>query len=108
MEKRQFDLSFKEMAVALSEAKGSVKVAAEELGINADLLSKWRNRLNTQGSISQKVEHLSEEQQEIRKLQKQLRALEEEHTIQKKAVHIFSRDGSIATGSFGATKRSIL
>jgi transposase-like protein len=97
MEKRQFDLSFKKMAVELSAAKGSVREAAEELGIGADLLSKWRGRLQKQGSISQKIEHLSEEQQQIRRLQKQLRELEEEHAILKKAVRIFSRDGSNVT-----------
>lgn len=90
MEKRDFDVTFKKMAIELSESKGSVRAAAEELGINADLLSKWRGILKKQGSVSQKMEHLSEEQQQIRRLQKQLKELEEEHAILKKAVSIFA------------------
>ena len=91
MKNRQFNEAFKQMAIELSEAKGSVKIAAEELGINADLLSKWRSRFQQQGSVSQRMEYLSEEQKQIRRLQKQLKELEEEHAILKKAVSIFAK-----------------
>ncbi len=108
MQKRQFDVAFKQMAIELSERKGNVKAAAEELGIGADLLSKWRSRLHRQGSISQKPEQLSEEQKELRLLQKQYKELEEEHAILKKAVSIFSRDGSNAMVSSKNTKTNLL
>lgn len=35
MKKRVFDVAFKKMAMELSDAKGSVKEAAEELGIDS-------------------------------------------------------------------------
>lgn len=44
------------MAIELPAAKVSVKAAVEELGINADLLSKWRGIFKNQGSVSQKIE----------------------------------------------------
>lgn len=108
MKKRDFDLSFKEMAVELSNSKGSVKAAADELGIGVDLLSKWRSRLTKQGSISQQYEHLSEGQKELRYLRRQLKELEEEHAILKKAVRIFSRDNSSVTRSSENTKKNML
>jgi len=37
---RVFDESFKKMAVELSEAKGSVSVAAAELGLDAGRINK--------------------------------------------------------------------
>lgn len=89
MEKREFNELFKQMAIELSESKGSVKAAASALGIASDLLSKWRGRFKRQGSVSQKIAHLSEEQQQIKRLEKQLKALEEEQAILKKAVSIF-------------------
>jgi transposase len=42
MKKQVFDQAFKQMAVELSYAKGSVKVAATELGIDPGRISKWR------------------------------------------------------------------
>lgn len=43
MKARLFTEDFKKKAVALSVSRGSVKEVAEELGIRAELLSKWRN-----------------------------------------------------------------
>jgi transposase len=42
MKRQVFDQAFKQMAVELSYAKRSVKVAAAELGIDPGRLSKWR------------------------------------------------------------------
>lgn len=39
MKKRVYDVAFKKMAVELSDAKGSVKAAAEELGIDPGRIS---------------------------------------------------------------------
>jgi transposase len=42
MKRQVFDQASKQMAVELSNAKGSVKIAARELGIDPGRLSKWR------------------------------------------------------------------
>lgn len=87
-----FDNEFKRMAVELSRLKGSVKDAAEELGIDASRLSKWRNNPQFNGGkIMMDVIGLSEEQMEIRRLKKALKNAELERDILKKAVGIFSK-----------------
>ena len=88
-----FDDEFKRMAVELlSRMKGSVKNAAEELGLDTSRLSKWRNdpQFNS-GKIMMDVAGLSEEQMKIRRLKKALKNAELERDILKKAVGIFSK-----------------
>lgn len=87
---RVYDEAFKQMAIELSEAKGSVKGAAEELGLDPSRLSKWRAR-NKRGDLRENSEGLSEEQKKIRRLEKELKEIKLEHEILKKAVSIFSR-----------------
>ena len=89
MRKRVFDSGFKRMAVELSYAKGSVKEAAAELGVDPGRISKWRQQQD--GSGEKPVVGLTEEQKEIRQLQKALREAQLERDILKKAVSIFSR-----------------
>jgi len=89
MIRRVFDSSFKRMAVELSYARGSVKEAATELGIDPGRISKWRQQ--QQGSGEKPPVGLSEEQKEIRRLQRELKEAQLERDILKKAVSIFSR-----------------
>lgn len=92
MKHRVFDDEFKRMAIELSIMKGSVKNAAEELGIDASRLSKWRNNPQFNGGkIMMDVVGLSDEQMEIRRLKKALKNAELERDILKKAVGIFSK-----------------
>lgn len=92
MKHRVFDEEFKRMSVELSRLKGSVKNAAEELGIDASRLSKWRNNPPFNGGkIMMDVIGLSDEQMEIRRLKKALKNAELERDILKKAVGIFSK-----------------
>ncbi len=87
-----YDVAFKKMAMELSDAKGSVKEAAEELGIDSGRISKWRSlyKKDSTGTTAS-FNSLSEEQKEIRRLQKELREAQQERDILKKAVSIFSR-----------------
>ena len=94
--RRQYDKEFKRMAVELADAKGSLKVTAEELGITPQILTRWRRerlftqKVNTSGRVG-----VSQEQQEILRLKKELKQAELERDILKKAVSIFSRsDGT--------------
>ncbi|WP_439879712.1 transposase [Pontibacter sp. MBLB2868] len=88
MEKRVYDDSFKQMAVELSYARGSVKEVADELGIDPGRLSKWRNK---QRRPAQPTAELTDDQKEIKRLQKELREAQLERDILKKAVSIFSK-----------------
>ena len=76
MNKRVYDDSFKQMAVELSYARGSVKEVADELG-----------------------EGLTDDQKEIKRLQKELREAQLERDILKKAISIFSRGDGRYTDS---------
>ena len=91
MKKRIYDASFKKMAVELSELKGSIKEAAVELDIDPGRISKWKHQYRSvvTGTIS--ANGVSDEQKEIRRLQKALREAQQERDILKKAVSIFSR-----------------
>ncbi len=61
------------MAVELSNAKGSVKVAAQELGIDPGRLSKWRQDQNLEKVIPKERSSFIADQLEIRRLQKELK-----------------------------------
>ena len=94
--RRVFDEAFKRMAVDLSHAKGSVQEAARELGrfagaIDSSRITKWRHTHKSTGQSATTTSGLSQEQQLIRRLQKELREAELERDILKKAVSIFSR-----------------
>lgn len=89
--RRVFDEAFKRMAVDLSYAKGSVHEAARELGIDSSRITKWRQIHRSPVQATTVVRGLSQEQQLIRRLQKELKDAELERDILKKAVSIFSR-----------------
>lgn len=88
--RRVFDDAFKVMAIELSETKGSLSAAADELGLDPGRISKWRARFK-KPDLREKVAGLTDEQKRIRQLEKELREVKLEHEILKKAVRIFSR-----------------
>ncbi len=98
MKKQVFDQAFKRMAVELSYAKGSVKTAAAELGIDPGRISKWRQHQQDGSVAPSEKPGLSTEQIEIRRLQKELKEAQVERDILKKAVSIFSKGDSRYSG----------
>lgn len=62
MKKRVYDVAFKKMAVELSDVKGSVKEAAEELDIDPGRISKWKNQYKSGGTNAVSASNLSDEQ----------------------------------------------
>jgi transposase-like protein len=58
------------MVIDLSHNRGSVKEVADELRIDPGRLSKWRQK---DGVSIRSTEELSEEQKEIKRLQKELK-----------------------------------
>ena len=101
-ERQQFDRAFKVMAVELCLSGKPTGEVAQELGIRANLLSRWKReyKQRKEGSFSGHGKpSLSSEQAEVAKLKKQLREAEIERDILKKAVSIFSRSDSKYSGS---------
>ena len=72
--------------------RGLVKEVADELGIPPTRLSKWRRHYRPAGNPSATPPTgLSAEQQELKKLRQELKQVQLERDILKKAVGIFSR-----------------
>ena len=94
--RRKHDRDFKRNAVLLCAEPGrSVSEVAKNLGINKDLLYRWRREYH--GTNGQNVfpgngiEALTEDLKRIRELEKKLKDTEMERDILKKAMAIFSR-----------------
>lgn len=96
MKKQQkvYQDEFKRMAVELTYAKGTIKAAADDLGLEPSLLAKWRRdpRYNQQAApVSSPGRGAIDLEIENRRLQRALREMTMERDILKKAVHIFSK-----------------
>jgi len=92
-EKRNYSVEFKEKAVELSYARGSVVEICRELDIPTSVLSRWRRESQDYGKNSfpgKGNPKLTDEQKEIAELKKKLRDTEIERDILKKAIAIFS------------------
>lgn len=93
--RRTYDAEFKRNAVALAARDGkTVPEVAAALGVGADLVYRWRREFARQGGLSfpgQGKQSLTAEQRRIRELEKQLRDVEMERDILKKALAIFSK-----------------
>jgi transposase-like protein len=93
--KRKYDSDFKRNAVLLSEEPGrTVPEVAENLGINSDLIYRWRRQMHENGELAfpgHGKMALTQDQKRIRELEKKLKDTEIERDILKKAMAIFSR-----------------
>jgi len=93
--RRKYDEEFKREALAHIESSGkTVTEVAESLGINRELLYRWRMQANKRGVVAfpgKGRKGLTESERELFELKKQLRDAEEERDILKKAVAIFSK-----------------
>jgi len=101
-ERRKFDKEFKLMAVELCYSGKTPKEVAEQLGIRAELVCRWRREYQqySEGSFSgHGVANMTSEQKEIARLQKALKEAQIERDILKKAVSIFSRSDGRYTNS---------
>jgi transposase len=94
-ERRHFDKEFKLMAVNLVYTGRSTADVAQELGIRAELVRRWKREHDQyrEGSFSGHGNaNMTDEQKEITRLKKALRDAQEERDILKKAVSIFSKN----------------
>lgn len=93
--RRVYDQEFKREAVRLVVERGKkASIVAFDLGIKENLLYRWirQSSEDPENSFPGKG-HLKPEDEEIRKLQRELADVKEERDILKKAVAIFSKVG---------------
>ena len=99
--RRSYDKEFKLEVVRRSLENVTVKELAAELGISTSVIGRWRNEfldLGEQQSFPGKGKQiLTEEQKEIKRLNKALKEKELELEILKKAIGIFSKKDRIST-----------
>lgn len=84
--RRKYDEGFKMEALKMVQSGRSVPEVAQALGIGENLLYKWRSDSKTSWGESEKAT-----QAELDALRRQLRQVEQERDILKKALSIFSQ-----------------
>lgn len=93
-ERRQFTREFKTEAVELllRSKKTGVEIA-RDLGIRTELLYRWKSvYLSNKENAFPGTGHLSDpEEEQIRRLERELRSVKEERDILKNALAIFSK-----------------
>lgn len=89
--RRRYDREFKLQAVKLVEEKNQLlSEVARNLGININVLSRWRKEFREKSEKAFLEGPLTPEQIEIRRLKKELADVKTDRAILKKALAIFS------------------
>lgn len=93
-ERRQYTKEFKLDAVSLVVDQGyKCSEAARSLGINANILGRWIKEFDQdEGQAFRGNGKLTKEQEEIRSLKSQVKRLEMEKEILKKATVFFAKE----------------
>lgn len=92
MKKPSYDEAYKRKTVLyIKESGKTVAEVARELKIKDNTLYGWVKRYGSEPEIVQNQAFKSEDHK-IRELQRQVRDLEEENEILKKAMHFFAKD----------------
>ncbi|KGK42859.1 transposase [Nitrincola sp. A-D6] len=87
---KQYSAEFKEEAVALVTDQGyTIPEAAKSLGINTNMLYRWKDKLEAKNSGNQVTET---EREELLRLRKENRNLRMEKEILKKASAFFAKE----------------
>jgi transposase len=89
---RKYDREFKVEAIRMASEEGSTAVEVERrLGISVGIISHWKKQLKDKGDGAfPGTGHLSDRDEEVRRLQRELGRVSRERDILKKAVSIFS------------------
>jgi len=89
--KRQYTDEFKREAVKLVTEQGSTQAeAARRLGINVNLIRRWREKFAAEDSGTETMSET--EQQELIRLREEVRRLRMERDILKKATAFFASE----------------
>jgi transposase len=101
-ERKAYPKEFKLMSVELSNTRSDLTALSKELDIMPSLLYRWRKEFSSKQSGSfpgnGKVV-LTESEQKVARLEKELRETQMERDILKKAISIFSRSDNKYSGS---------
>lgn len=91
--RRQYDAEFKREAVRISLQPGRTTASvARDLGVSEKNLWRWRKKLTESGDVSfPGTGNVSKEDEELRRLRRDLVDVTEERDILKKALAVFSR-----------------
>jgi transposase len=88
--RRQYSEAFKREAVALVTEQGyKLAEAARSVDVNANLLSKWRDRFAEEAAGTRLT---GDEREELKELRKAVRLLKMEKDILKKASQYFAKE----------------
>ena len=92
MSSRRFSQEFKEQAVRqIVEQSQRVADVSQQLGVSAHSLYKWLKAFRPAAAAGELAEELTEIRNELSRVQAQLRCVEEERDILKKAARYFAR-----------------
>ena len=87
--RKEYSPEFKREAVRLADERGNKSAVARELGLHLSMLRRWKQELNENGDRAFPGQgHPLDE--ELVRLRKELKRVEEENSVLKKAVGIFS------------------
>ncbi len=90
--RRRFTAEFRTEAVRLLEESGrSLQAVAEELGVHANQLRTWRNERLAAGS-AEALARQKAEAAELARLRREVKRLERENEILKRAAAFFARE----------------
>jgi transposase len=90
--RRRFTAEFKNEAVRLLEGSGRpLQAVAEELGVHANQLRTWRNERLAAGS-AEALARQKAEAAELARLRREVKRLEQENEILKRAAAFFARE----------------
>jgi transposase len=90
--RRQYTDEFKKDAVRLMQARGSRTVAdvAAGIGVNEGLLYEWNRKFG--GEVFGQPTASEKEREEVERMRRRLRELEQENALLKKAAALFARE----------------
>jgi transposase len=92
-QRRRYDKAFKlEVLRMIQQSDRTIQSIAQELGIHPGVISRWRRQFREQENDAFPGKgHQTPEDEEIRRLKKQLADVKEERDILKKAVAFFAK-----------------
>lgn len=90
--RKQYTEAFKRDAVRLMLARGTRTVAevADGLGVSQSMLHRWHQRYGAEAGSG--AARSQEEREDVEKLRRRLRELEQENALLKKAAALFAKE----------------
>ena len=88
---QQYENDFKVMLVDLLKSGRTVKELGDEYSINSSMIRRWRREYEAKSGDFTKKREVSAAELELKTLKKELREVQMERDILKKAVSIFSK-----------------